>query len=246
MISWFLLVPALVSLLVSLLVFLLVSSLLFSKGVCSIMISWFLLVSLGFGRLSPLLSFLFPECVARVPVSHAQMGVELCSLDVRNRPQPSATVRNRSQPSATVRNRPQPSGRGPYGRAYGRVSSAKGVLFRVFQLRVESFRVAGVVLRDIPTCFKTCQESFCVAGAILLLRFQKMRCMFRGRRRTLATSNVILRGRHSTLDVSCCVFFANRIVSAARSCDKVQIPWQAWHFVIGDENRREPRSKRRF
>ena len=40
-----------------------------------------------------------------------------------------------------------------------------------------------------------------------------------------------LRGRRSTLDVSCRVFFANRIGRAASSGDKVQIPWQAWHFV---------------
>jgi len=31
--------------------------------------------------------------------------------------------------------------------------------------------------------------------------------------------------------------FANRIVRAASSGDKVQIPWQAWHFVSScDEN----------
>jgi len=30
--------------------------------------------------------------------------------------------------------------------------------------------------------------------------------------------------------------FANRIVRAAPSGDKVQIPWQAWHFVRCDEN----------
>ena len=56
------------------------------------------------------------------------------------------------------------------------------------------------------------------------------------RRSTLETSDVILRGRRSTLDVSCSVFFANSIVSAARCGDKVQIPWQAWHFVTCDEN----------
>ena len=67
-----------------------------------------------------------------------------------------------------------------------------------------------------------------VAGAILLRRFQKMNCIFRGRRSTLATSIVILRGRRSTSDVSCCVVFANCIVRAARSGDMVQIPWQAW------------------
>ena len=113
------------------------------------------------------------------------------------------------------------------------VSSAKGVIFGG---RVASFRVAGVALRDIQTCFVTCEKSFCVAGAILLRRFQKMRCSFRGRRNTLDVSIVILRGRRSTFDVSCCMFFANRIVRAASSCDKVQIPWQAWHFVRCDEN----------
>jgi len=38
---------------------------------------------------------------------------------------------------------------------------------------------------------------------------------------------VILPGRRGTLDVSCCVFFANRIGRAASSGNKVQIPWQA-------------------
>ena len=48
--------------------------------------------------------------------------------------------------------------------------------------------VAGVALRDIPTCFKPCQESFCVAGLLLLRRFQTMPCVFRGRRSTFKTS----------------------------------------------------------
>ena len=91
--------------------------------------------------------------------------------------------------------------------------------------------MAGVALRDIQTCFVTCRKWFCVAGAVLLRRFQEMRCSFHGRRSTLDVSIVILRGRCSTLDVSCCVFFANRIDRAASSGDKVQIPWQAWHFV---------------
>ena len=96
---------------------------------------------------------------------------------------------------------------------------------------VASFRVAGVALRDIQTCFVTCRKWFCVAGAVLLRRFQEMRCSFHGRRSTLDVSIVILRGRCSTLDVSCCVFFANRIDRAASSGHKAQIPWQAWHFV---------------
>ena len=169
------------------------------------------------------------------------MPARLCAT-VRNRPQPSATVRNRSQPSATVRNRP----REDHMAVPTMVSSAEGVTFRAFQLRVASFRVAGMALCDIPTCFMTCQKWFFVAGAILLPRFQKMRCMFRGGRNAWETSHVILRGSRITLDVSCCVFFANRIVSAARSGDKVQIPWQAWQFLTYDENRRKPRTKRRF
>ena len=96
--------------------------------------------------------------------------------------------------------------------------------------------MAGVALRDIQTCFVTCRKSFCVAGAILLRRFQKMRCSFRGMRSTLDVLIVIFRGRRSTLDVSFCVFFVNRIGRAALRGDKVQIPWQAWHFVRCAEN----------
>ena len=73
-----------------------------------------------------------------------------------------------------------------------------------------------------------------------------MRCSFRGRRCTLVVSIVIWHGRRSTLDVSCCVFFANRIGRAASSGDRVRIPWQAWHFVRCAENWRKPRTKHRF
>ena len=132
-------------------------------------------------------------------------GLRVCSLDVAFT---SATVRVRA--------------------VLPMASFATVVTFGGFRRRVASFRMAGVALCDIPTCFITCQKSFCVAGAILLRRFQKMRSSFRGRRSTLATSIVILRGRRSTSDVSCCVVFANRIVRAARSGDMVQIPWQAW------------------
>ena len=74
---------------------------------------------------------------------------------------------------------------------------------------VAPFCLADVALCDIQTCFATCRKSFCVAGAILSRRFQKTRGSFRGWR--------------STLDVSCRVFFANRIGRAASSGDKVQI-----------------------
>ena len=142
----------------------------------------------------------------------------MCSLDVASA---SATVRNRSCEDRMAV---------PMG------SSARGIIFGGFQCVVASFRVAGVALRDIQTCSGTCRKSFCVAGAILLLRFQKMCCSFRGRRSTLDVSIVIFRGRRSTLDVSRCVFFVNRIGRAASSGDKVQIPWQAWHFVTCAEN----------
>ena len=174
----------------------------------------------------------FPECVARVPVSLWGSGGWGC---VRS------TLRSRAQPFATVRNRPCEDHMAvPMG------SSAEVVIFGGFRRVVASFRVAGVALRDIQTCFATCWKSFCVAGAILLCRFQKMCCSFRGRRSTLDVSSVIFRGRRSTLDASCGVFFVNRIGRAASSGDKVQIPWQAWHFLTCAENWRKPRTKHRF
>ena len=120
-------------------------------------------------------------------------ALRVCLLDVaRSRSQPFATVRNRSCEDRM---------------AVPMVSSAGGVIFGGFQCFVASFRVAGMALCDIQTCSVTCRKSFCVTGAILLRRFQKMRGSFRGRRSTLDGSIVILRGRRSTLDVSCRVFF---------------------------------------
>ena len=116
-------------------------------------------------------------------------GLRVCSLDVAFA---SATVRNRSREDRMAV---------PMG------SFAEVVLFGGFRRLVASFRVAGVALRDIQTCSATYRKSFCVAGAILLRRFQKMCCSFRGRRSTLDASIVIFRGRRSTLDVSCCVCF---------------------------------------
>ena len=116
-------------------------------------------------------------------------GLRVCSLDVAF---VAATVRNRPQPFATVRNR----SRDCY-MAVPMVSSAEVVIFARFKRLVASFRVAGVALRDIQRCFGTCRKSF-VAGAILLRRFQKMCCSFRGRRSTLDVSIVIFRGRRIT------------------------------------------------
>ena len=108
--------------------------------------------------------------------------LRVCSLDVALT---SGTVRNRSREDRM---------------AVPMVSSAEGFIFGGFKRLVASFRVAGVALCDIQTCFVTCRKSFCVAGAILLRRFQKMRCSFRGRRSTLDVSIVIFRGRRNTLD----------------------------------------------
>ena len=57
-------------------------------------------------------------------------------------------------------------------------SFAEVVLFGGFRRLVASFRVAGVALRDIQTCSGTCRKSFCVAGAILLLRFRRCVAVF--------------------------------------------------------------------
>ena len=88
----------------------------------------------------------------------------------------------------------------------------------IFEQVLMPFCVAGVALCDILTCLQKCRMSFCV---------QKMSRISPGRRSTLGTSIIVLRGRYSTLDVCSCVFFANRVVSAGWSGDNVQIAWQA-------------------
>ena len=94
-------------------------------------------------------------------------GLRVWSLDVAFT---IATVRNRPR---TVRNRSCEDRMAvPMG------SSAEVVIFGGFRRVVASFRVAGVALRGIQTCSGTCRKSFSVAGAILLLRFQKMCCSF--------------------------------------------------------------------
>ena len=50
------------------------------------------------------------------------------------------------------------------------VSSAEGVSFGGFKRHVASFRMAGVALRDVQTCFVACRKSFCVAGAAQKIR----------------------------------------------------------------------------
>ena len=150
-------------------------------------------------------------------------GLRVCSLDV-------AFV------AATVRNRPQPFAWGSYGRAHGKFCRGGHFWrFQTFGCFVSRGRRGTSWHSDV---FCNVSKSFCVASAILLQRFQKVRSSFRGRRGTLDVSSIILcaHGRRSTLDVWCFVFFANRIGRAASSGDKVQIPWHAWQFVRCAEN----------
>ena len=141
-------------------------------------------------------------------------GLRVCSLDVACT---VATVRNRSQPFATVRNRSQPSARSPYGRASGKFCR-NGYFWRfpTFRYFVSRGRYGW--------------------HFVTFRRFQKMYCSFHGRRNTLDVSIVIFRRRCSTLDVSCYVFFVNRIGRAASRGDKVQVSWQAWYFVRCTKN----------
>ena len=63
-------------------------------------------------------------------------------------------------------------------------------------------------------------------GPCLTIGFQKMTCIFRGRCGTLeCPSSFCVAG--AALDVSCCMFYTNRIGRAMSSGDKVQIAWQA-------------------
>ena len=84
-------------------------------------------------------------------------------------------------------------------------------------------------------------DVFCNVSKIVLCgrrntfaSFQKMSSSFHGRRSTLDVSIFMLRGRRNTLDVF--RDFLNRIARAASSGDKMQISWQAWHFVRCAEN----------
>ena len=126
------------------------------------------------------------------------------------------------------------------GMAVPMVSSAGRIIFGGFQRFVASFRVVGVALCDIQTRSVTCRKSFCVASAILLRRFQKMRGSFPqffvpgAALWTCPSSFFVADAALWTCRVGC--FFANRMGRAASSGDKVQIPWHAWHFVRCTEN----------
>ena len=150
---------------------------------------------------------IFPECVARVPVSLWGSGGWGCVC---------STLRLWSQPFATVRVRTIWPCLCHYGKFF------RGDHFWRFQTSrcFVSRGRRGTSWHSDVFC-NVSKVVLCGQGAILLRRFQKMCCIFRGRRSTLDVSIVIFCGRRSTLDVSCCVFIANRIGRAASSGDKV-------------------------
>ena len=67
------------------------------------------------------------------------------------------------------------------------VSSAKGATFGAFRCRVTSFRVAGLVLRNISIFFKTSKVSLS-DGAIYLPYFQKKILFFSGQATSVASA----------------------------------------------------------
>ena len=164
---------------------------------------------------------LFPQCVARVPVSLWGCGGRAVFAGR------CVYVRKRSQPLATVSNRSR-EGR----MAVPMVSFAKGVTFGAFQRGVASFCLAGVAIRDIPTCCKTSYVFLC--GGLntsatfsddashfswQAQHFEDLRCHFAWQ---------VQHFRPVVWGVSC-------ESQCQRGADKVQIPWQRCHFVTGDE-----------
>ena len=130
-------------------------------------------------------------------------------------PKPPATVRNNCAMAV------------PLG------GTAKAATFGGFKRCITSFRMVRAALHDIPTCFITCQKLFCVTDVILFAVFDAF--CFLGKRSTLDTSIVILRGRRSTSDVSCSVFFANAVSLqhvSSRFCGVAVPVWGATKHLV--------------
>ena len=184
-------------------------------------------------KLSEVVLF-FPECVARVPVSFWGSGGWGCV---------GSTLRLCLQLFATVRSRPQPSARAAWPCLW-RVLQ-KGHFWGFQTSRSVSHGRRGTLwhsdmfhnVTKVVLCGK--RNTFCDL-------FKRCVVVIMAARSTLDVSILILPGRRSTLDVSSGSFFANSIVRAAWSGDKVQIPVRAWHFVRYAENWRNPRTKHRF
>ena len=94
------------------------------------------------------------------------------------------------------------------------------------------FCVVGVVLPDILTCLQTRRQSFCVASAMLLRRFQTISCISRSRGSASETSIVILRSQAQRFRRVVLRVFANRNVKAASSGDTPDFPLYTQHFTF--------------
>ena len=162
-------------------------------------------------------------------------GLRVCSLDVAF---VVATVRNRPQPFATVRTNSVWPCLWEVLQRWSFLEVSNVSLLR-FVWQAWHFVIFRRVLQRVESRFAWQAQYFCDV-------FRRCVAVFVAGASTLDVSIVIFRGRRSTLDVSCCVFFVNRNGRAASSGDKVQISWQAWHFVRCVENWRKPRTKHRF
>ena len=118
-------------------------------------------------------------------------------------------VRSRPQPSATVRNRRKHDCVGTYGEC---CNSGHFWRFQMLRNLVSPGR-RGTLWH--PNMFHNMSRVVLCGGRNTFAMFSEDDFHFRGRHSTLETSMLILQGRRSTFDVSCCVFFANRIVRAA-------------------------------
>jgi len=101
------------------------------------------------------------------------------------------------------------------------VSSATGVAFGGFQRRVASFRVTGMARHS--NVFRNLSK--------VVLCGRRNALQFSWQAQHFGRVHLHFAWQRSTLKEPCCVVFVNRIGRAASSGDKVQIPWQAWHFV---------------
>ena len=152
-------------------------------------------------------------------------GLRVCSLDVAF---VVATVRNRSQPSATVRARSVWPCLWEGLQRWSFLEVADVSLLR-FAWQAWHFVTFRRVLQRVENRFAWQAQYFCDV-------FKRCVAVFvAGAALWTCPSSFFVAGA-STLDVSCCVFFVNRIGRAASSGDKVQIPWQAWHFLTCVEN----------
>ena len=173
-------------------------------------------------------------------------GLSCVRQTLRNRPQPSATIRNRPQPSANVRNRSREVAMA-VPMAYGKFCK-RCPPFGVFQLRVASFRVAGVALCDIPTCFMTCQKkSFVWQAQHFCHRFGKMRCICPCQAQHFGHLRCHFAWQAQNFETCPVACFSRIALSELREAvTRCEFRGRSGILLHVDENRRRPRTKRRF